>query len=140
VPGFLIIFLPLSCGILTSFAILYLGSLVSDHVIFKLNYINIVAFPVLLGVGIDNGLHLYRRLKEHPVQDIKFVMSETGNAVFLSNFTTFIGFLSLVFASHRGLSSLGFLAAIGIANIFISYSVIFPFLTKLFHKIGWKIN
>jgi len=140
IPGFLLIIGPLFSGLLSLAATMYVADVFFDHTLFKLNYINIVAIPVLLGVGIDNGLHLFRRYRENLFQDVNFVMSETGNAVFISNFTTAIGFSSLVFSSHTGLASLGLMTAFGIINIFIAYVTLFPFAANRMKKYGFRFD
>ena len=136
--GLIMVLFPLISGLLSLFASLYIISFFTDNILFQLNYINVVAFPILLGVGIDNGLHLYKRSKDRNFEDLNFVMSETGNAVFLSNFTTGVGFCSLIFASHAGLASLGIISVLGIGNIYMAYNYLFPVLARLFKKV--KLN
>ena len=136
--GLIMVLFPLISGLLSLFASLYIISFFTDNILFQLNYINVVAFPILLGVGIDNGLHLYKRSKDRNFEDLSFVMSETGNAVFLSNFTTSVGFCSLILASHAGLASLGVISVLGIGNIYMAYNYLFPVLARLFKKV--KLN
>ncbi len=138
--AFIVIFVPLLSGFLLLVGLLSLGEMLTGALIFKLNYINVVAVPVLMGVGIDNGLHLYRRYKEKKFTDLTFVMRETGSAVILSNFTTSVGFASLLLASHRGLSSLGLLASLGIISILFAYITLFPIFIKVIEKLRLKLR
>lgn len=136
--GFLLVVVPLAAGITAVGGVMYLLNEMFDSVLFRFNYINVIAFPILLGVGIDNGLHLVRRLRESGLENVNFTMSETGNAVFLSNLTTVAGFASLIFAAHKGLASLGMLTFLGIGSIYIAYASIFPLLARLLRKIQEK--
>lgn len=130
VQGFALIGFPLVLGMGLMFGILELMGTFSNSVLFKLNYINALSIPLLFGVGIDNGFHLFRSYKENGMKAIYKVMNETGNAVLLSNLTTMIGFGSLTLSSHQGLASLGFFTALGIFCIFISYFTLFPVLAE----------
>ncbi|MCB1199121.1 MAG: MMPL family transporter [Leptospiraceae bacterium] len=129
--GSILIGLPLLTGMGFTLFILFIASRFSDSVFFKFNYINSLAIPLLLGVGIDNGFHLFRRLRENGMQNVHKVMSETGNAVLLSNLTTVVGFGSLTLSAHNGLASLGFMAALGILSICLAYFIIFPAIARI---------
>ncbi len=80
----------------------------------KLNFFNIVVFPMILGIGVDSSIHLYLRNKTG--RSAAPVMS----AVILSALTTMIGFSSLLFASNRALVSIGLLAVTGVALCLVS--------------------
>ena len=57
-------------------------------------------------------------------------MASTGGSIFISNFTTSMGFLSLTISSHRGLASFGFLTFAGMLCIFYAYRLLFPALAR----------
>jgi predicted RND superfamily exporter protein len=78
----------------------------------KINYANIVVFPVVLGYGISCGIFILNRyLESHSVM---FALRHTGAAVAGSCITTVIGWASLFFSMHKGLTSMGSLAVFGI--------------------------
>ncbi len=79
----------------------------------ELNLANFYAVPILVGIGVDNGLHLVHRWREAPLQNP--ATGPTGAAVSLTSATNLVGFGALVFASHPGLASFGALLAIGTA-------------------------
>jgi predicted RND superfamily exporter protein len=76
------------------------------------NLASLAAIPLLLGTGIDYGIHLLLALKRTD-NDIRRVQETTGRAVFFSGMTTVIGFSSLFFAGNRGISSLGLACCVG---------------------------
>lgn len=76
------------------------------------NLASLAAIPLLLGTGIDYGIHLLLAL-QRTGNDIRHVQVTTGKAVFFSGMTTVIGFSSLFFAGNRGISSLGLACCLG---------------------------
>jgi len=82
----------------------------------RVNIINIVALPMLLGIGIDIVVHLLHRLRAG--NSIGETLQTTGIAVLFSTLTTIAAFLSLTVAQNRGLQSIGLVVLIGLAAIF----------------------
>ena len=83
------------------------------------NFLNIAATPLLLGTGIDYGIHILLALRRSG-GDLRHVWNGTGKAVVFCGLSTAIGFGSLAFASIDALASLGKVALLG---ILISMSV-----------------
>ena len=77
------------------------------------NFANVVVLPLLLGMGVDSGIHLVRRARTSPGVAHMLAATTTGRAVFLSSFTTLASFGSLASAGHRGIASLGVVLVIG---------------------------
>ncbi len=77
----------------------------------KVNLYSIIAFPLLVGMSIDQGVHVYHRWRESP--NLAVVMRETGAANVLTTLTTVIGFGGLWFADNLGIRSLGTTASVG---------------------------
>ncbi|MEL7240329.1 MAG: MMPL family transporter, partial [Planctomycetota bacterium] len=78
------------------------------------NLANIVGLPLIIGVGIDNGVHLMHRFRESG--SMIESMTHTGTAVMLSSLTTMVGFGALALASHRGLASMGVMMLLGVGS------------------------
>ncbi len=76
------------------------------------NLASLAAIPLLLGTGIDYGIHILLAL-QRTGNDVCQVQASTGRAVFFSGMTTVIGFSSLFFAGNRGISSLGLACCLG---------------------------
>jgi len=90
----------------------------------KLNLFNLIALPLLIGMGQDDALHIIHRYREDGPGTIPRVLRETGGAVFLTTLTTVIGFSSMLFVEHQGLRSLGWTNVIGMTLCLLS-SVLF---------------
>lgn len=95
----------------------------------KFNFINIVALPIILGIGVDNSVHFYHRYQED--RSLWHAFYHTGMAMFLTTLTTIIGFGSLVFSQHRGLKSLGVVAVLGLFLNLLTTFIILPVIIKL---------
>jgi len=90
----------------------------------KLNLFNLIALPLLIGMGQDDSLHVIHRYREEGPGSLPRVLRETGGAVFLTTLTTVIGFSSMLFVEHQGLRSLGWTTCIGMTLCLLS-SVLF---------------
>lgn len=88
------------------------------------NLANIVGLPLIIGVGIDNGVHLLHRYLE--TESVEVATVQTGGAVVLSSLTTMVGFGSLAFASHRGYSTLGQILFIGVGACLVAAITVLP--------------
>ncbi len=100
----------------------------------KLNFVNILAFPIIIGLGIDYSVHIYYRIMEEKGLDIVLVLSSTGKAVLLTTLTTLMAFSSISFSLHPGIASLGQFAVIGLSLAFLSSIFVIPFFVKIFYK------
>ena len=76
------------------------------------NLASLAALPLLLGTGIDYGIHTLLAMRREK-NDIRRMRNTTGRAVFFCGATTVIGFMSLVVADNRGVASLGIACAVG---------------------------
>jgi predicted RND superfamily exporter protein len=92
----------------------------------KLNLFNLIALPLLVGMGQDDSLHIIHRYREEGPGSLRFVLRETGGAVFLTTLTTVIGFSSMLFVQHQGLRSLGYTACIGMTLCLVSSVIVIP--------------
>jgi predicted RND superfamily exporter protein len=91
----------------------------------KFNFLNIAMVPLVIGMGIDFGIHIAHRFKvEH---DIETVYRYTGKGVFLSAFTTMIGFGSLGLIGKFGsINSMGRILFVGILACLLTTLFILP--------------
>lgn len=80
----------------------------------RLSIMNMVILPSLVGISVDNGIHIVHRFLGHgPQGDLGYIMLTTGRAALLTTVTTLIGFGGMITASIGGLQSLALLAIIG---------------------------
>lgn len=112
--------IPLGIGLWMMMGLL---ALTPDVFFGRLNFMNLVILPILLGFGVSHGLYLLHRFLEgtSPVVALRSV----GAAVASSTLTAIAGFGSLFFASHKGLQSIGYVACLGLATtLVVSFSVL----------------
>ncbi|MBM4102089.1 MAG: hypothetical protein FJ256_07505 [Phycisphaerae bacterium] len=89
----------------------------------SLNLANFFGVPMLLGLGVDGAVHILHRAREG---GDPLAWMWTRRAVILSALTTAAGFGTLLFASHRGLQSLGWLILVGSICTLLSCVVVLP--------------
>jgi len=96
------------------------------------NPANIIMLPLIIGIGVTNGIHILNRYAEerHP----SILAKSTGKAVLVSGMTTVAGFGSLMLAQHRGIQSLGFVMATGVASCMIVGLTFLPALLNVLHQ------
>ena len=93
----------------------------------SLNLANLIIVPLMIGIGIDIGVHLIHRFRDDGQVGAALVTGSTGRAVIVSSLTTVVGFGSLAIAQHQGIHSLGVLLAIGVtANLGAATIVLAP--------------
>ena len=68
---------------------------------FKLNFFNMVVLPALLGMGVDHGVHYYRRWLELD-GDTKATQQELFEPLSSASLTTGMGYAGLLLAHHQG--------------------------------------
>ncbi|WP_372365285.1 RND family transporter [Candidatus Uabimicrobium sp. HlEnr_7] len=90
------------------------------------------AFPLIFGIGIDDGVHIVHRFRENG--DIIKTISETGRAILLTTITTLVSFGALLFTNHSGLIGLGILVGIGVSLCFVFSVTILPVALILFDR------
>jgi hypothetical protein len=93
------------------------------------NPANIMTLPLVIGIGVTNGIHILNRFAEERTPDI--LSRSTGKAVLVSGLTAIAGFGSLMIAKHRGIHSLGCVMAMGIAACMIAALAFLPALLNL---------
>jgi predicted RND superfamily exporter protein len=99
----------------------------------KLNMINIAVIPLVIGMGIDFGIHIVHRFRVE--RDLETVYQFTGKAVFLSALTTMIGFGSLaLIGSFPSIASIGAVLFLGIATCLIATLVLLPALLSFVRR------
>src|SRR6056297_1528110 len=86
----------------------------------QINFMTILALPLIMGMAIDAPIHLIGRLREEEEKDrepdyINNVFMKTGKAITLSSTTTMIAFSSLLFASSPILGEFGMIMTLGMA-------------------------
>src|SRR4029079_11570333 len=79
----------------------------------SLNPANMIGLPLIVGVGVDNGVHVLHDYRSRRRGRSYLLAATTGQGIAVSALTTVLGFGTLMAASHRGLVSLGLVLALG---------------------------
>ncbi len=110
-----------AAGLLFSMAWAMAALIVADV---RINLFNVVALPMMLGIGIDTVVHLLHRLRAD--DDTGQALNSTGWAALLSTVTSMAAFFALTLADNRGVASIGEAVVIGLAAVFLSAIVSVP--------------
>ena len=104
----LIVLIPIIFGIVVTFGLL----LLFKH---RFSFMSITAIPLIIGIGIDNGIHLVRRYLENESIGILAIAKASGAALIQSNLTTIVGFGALMASSFEPLAEMGLVTSLGVA-------------------------
>ena len=75
-----------------------------------LHVYNVVILPIIIGVSIDNGIHLVHSIRAHGQKFARPFVQQTYPVLVSCSFTTVLGFVGLLFVNHPGLVDMGRLA------------------------------
>lgn len=96
-----------------------------------LNPANLIALPLILGVGVDNGVHVLHDWLHREDQSRRYRLhAGTLQGILLAGLTTVLGFGTLAFSGHQGLHSLGLLLATGVGACMLSALALLPALLR----------
>jgi len=123
----------LAVVITLAFALLWLAAVVVGCG-WKLNIFNIIVLPLLIGMGEDDALHIAERYYEEQ-GDLPRVLAEAGGPIFMTTITTVWGFAGILFANHRGLESMAWMAVVGMSLALLASVVVLPVLLELGRRI-----
>jgi predicted RND superfamily exporter protein len=105
-----------------------LAALSGIMVIFRLefNFLNVMVLPMIVGIGIDDGVHLSNTFDQSHPSDLFDALPRTGRAVVLTSLTTLVGFGSIALSHYPGLRSMGYVAVIGVSTCLLASIVVMP--------------
>jgi hopanoid biosynthesis associated RND transporter like protein HpnN len=97
------------------------------------NFANIIALPLLLGIGVDSGIHAVLRMRSSGDSYAQWLRSSTARGVYYSALTTIGSFVSLTVSVHPGTASMGLLLTVGVLSTLVGTLVVLPAL-----RMGWS--
>jgi hopanoid biosynthesis associated RND transporter like protein HpnN len=110
-------------------------------VVGHLNILSVTFAPLLLGLGIDYGIHWFARYQEEErvrtgsrKEAIEATMMRLGPGILLAGFTAALSFFPLVLTGFKGLVELGIICSMGMVMTTVSTLCLLPSLTLLFDK------
>jgi uncharacterized protein len=115
---------PLAMGMIVSLGVMSLIGM-------PLNPANMIAFPLILGVGADNGVHVLHDFLHHRGEGQYTLGRTTGQGIMVAALTTILGFGTLMISQHRGLASLGFILTLGVSCCMVTALVFLPAALRL---------
>jgi hopanoid biosynthesis associated RND transporter like protein HpnN len=111
---------PLAMGVLMTLGIMGIFDV-------TLNPANMIVFPLILGVGVDNGVHVIHDFLEQWHHGRRYRLGRaTGWGMFVAALTTILGFGTLMISQHRGLVSLGLVLTLGVTCCMFGALIVLP--------------
>lgn len=116
---------PLAVG-----ALVALGLCLASGV--TVNVLMAASFPLILGIGIDDGIHVVDRWRELrreglPQREAVYEAShKTGRAILLTTLTTMVGFGVLVAINHPGIQAMALMVTVGVGMCLVTSVSVLP--------------
>ncbi|MBN1351334.1 MMPL family transporter [candidate division KSB1 bacterium] len=131
---FVVIGLPLVMGLSWAFGLTYL-------LIGELNLVTTFLVAILLGLGIDFGIHFFKRYLEFrryqvPEEAVVSMITSAGVSSLTASLTTSSAFFSLIFTEFKGFHHFGIIAGFGIILTYLAYLLVFPSLIILWERLS----
>jgi hopanoid biosynthesis associated RND transporter like protein HpnN len=120
----LIALTPLGMGVLLTLGVLGLFDV-------PLNPANMIAFPLILGVGVDNGVHVLHDYLLRRGERRTTISYAIGRGVLVKALTTMIGFGTLMISTERGLVGLGLILTLGVGCSMLTALIFLPAMLSL---------
>ena len=98
----------------------------------SINVISYLTFNLLMIIGVSDAIHLLMKYHEeinknnNKRSSLEIVIEKIGAALFLTSFTTAVGFMSLSITNIRILQEFGIIMGVGIGILFIITIIIMP--------------
>ncbi|MCC8180226.1 MAG: MMPL family transporter, partial [Planctomycetes bacterium] len=97
------------------------------------NFVNTLVIPIIIGLGVDNGIHLTDRFFESK-RSARIIISDTGRALIVTALTSCAGFGSLAISGYEGIASMGRLFMLALAWVVFASLFCLPALMYLFWR------
>jgi len=96
----------------------------------QMNFINAFATTMILGVGVDYGIHMIHRLSRAATPGDEGIL-ETGKAVVMAALTNIAGFGTVAFSNYPGLKGVGLVCILGTIGCLFTSLTLLPALMTL---------
>lgn len=101
----------------------------------RFNVANYMMLPLILGIGIDDGVHILHRYRVEGKCTIPLVLRYTGRAVLLTTLTTMIAFSSMLFSVRPANAINAQVLLIGVGACLVSSIIVLPSTIYLVERI-----
>jgi hypothetical protein len=92
----------------------------------KVNFLDFVALPITLGLGIDYAINIAHRHDTEDIRDPLMTLRTSGSAVFVCSLTTIIGYGSLLVSDNLAIRGFGTASLIGEITCVLAALVLVP--------------
>ena len=123
----LIAMIPLALGVFWMIGIQHLIGL-------KFNFMNFIGLPLIIGIGIDDGVHIMHRWIHEGRDKIHIIFASTGKAILLTSLTTMLAFGSMMFSAMPAYSWFGTQLFIGVGACFVTTVLVLPGILGMIDK------
>ena len=112
----------------------------------SINIVSYLTYNLLLIIGCSNAIHIQMKYHEalffgkSQLQSLREVISRIGGALFLTSFTTSIGFLSLCLTNIRLTREFGFILGMGVFIMFFMMIIVLPLMLLITKKPKKKMS
>ncbi|HTL33755.1 MAG TPA: MMPL family transporter [Kofleriaceae bacterium] len=103
----------------------------------KINFLDFVALPITLGLGIDYAINVADRATR---SDPRVALRTTGGSVLVCSLTTVIGYLSLFASENLAIRGFGLASLIGEVTCMIAAFVVVPALVALPSRVSVRAS
>ena len=99
-----------------------------------LNFMTMMGLPLIIGIGIDDGVHVIHRWQHEGRGKLRTVFSSTGKAILLTSLTTMLAFGSMVFSVFPAWAWFGSSLFIGVGACFLTTVIVLAGILGLFER------
>jgi predicted exporter len=114
--------MPLACGLSAAVLVMRLAGI-------ELNLLSIAIAPIVVGIGVDDGIHVVGRLREG--HELGAVLREAGSSITMTTLTTVGAFACLGLATFTGVREVGLVGAVALLVCLLASLHIIP--------VGWRL-
>ena len=121
--------LPLAVGGMLTLGVLgFLG--------FRFNLVTLVGIPLLVGLGVDDGIHVVRRMLEEPTRPQAEAVGAVAPAIAMTTLTTCASLITLLWTDHPGIESFAIFVAVGLSMCLLASVTVLPAVAVLSSRSG----
>jgi predicted RND superfamily exporter protein len=102
----------------------------------KFSLMTFMALPLIVGIGLDHGIHVVDRYTIEGRGSMSFVLKCTGRAILLTSIVTMMGFGALGLGEHAGLADFGMTIFLGIGACFVSSAFVLPAIITIWERVN----
>jgi predicted RND superfamily exporter protein len=93
--------------------------------------LTIAVVPLILGLGVDDGVHVVHRMAEPDRPPAHIAAGSVGRAIFMTTLTTSAGFSALLFSNHPGMEGMAVVLLVGLPLCLLASVALIPALAAV---------